>query len=226
MLLPARMLLKLKVLFVKIYLFFFLAIVSIAGAFGQPGRSDSTINISTIRSQYYRRQQDSLRAIFYKEPPYVTVSYYKNDQKIAWADEMTLSLEIGQQKVVLQPIHDNQFLFPVLSTDSVELCFEYKGEQIKLLKSPSWAFKHGATVTFGRIDRFKEMQVKDRRENEYRGHYSTPLEDLGVPYYDIIRDKRITKLSRSKKAKGIIYQVIQPRVYGDGTVLTTYRPLL
>ncbi len=163
---------------------------------------------------------DSLGRAFYLEPPYVLVSYYRNSKRVPWSTRMTFFISQGGRRQDLQPVSGNTFLLPDLSADSLALGLEYAGRTISLLKLQANWLTHGGQVAFGTIDHFRKRQRQD--EKAQLDDYYCPLTEIGIPFYDLIRDEDVTKLVMQTGRCGVIYQTYRPRVWGDPVVLTSY----
>ncbi|WP_160328114.1 hypothetical protein [Solirubrum puertoriconensis] len=133
---------------------------------------------------------------------------------------MTFFVSQGGRRQDLQPVSGNAFLLPKLSADSLALGLEYAGRTISLLKLRASWLTHGGEVAFGTIDHFGKRQRQD--EKAQLDDYYSPLTEIGIPFYNLIRDENISKLVKQTGRCSLIYQTYQPRVWGDPVVLTSY----
>lgn len=160
----------------------------------------------------WKKQQDSLQRLFYQQPPYVEVSYYRNANQVPWSPTMTLLIMQQHQWVTLHPMADNKFLLPPLQGDSLRVGLKQVGHPLATTNLRSSGFVHGATLTFGFIDR-RHLTERVRSSAEW------------MPTRQVLQNINLTEWRQAKGLRGLRYLVVEPRVYGDGTVHTITTPV-
>lgn len=201
---------KLKLIFILI------ALTSISGLFPQiPIARDSS------KSEYLRKFQieDSLltesdkfhRKEFYSKPPYLTIFFENNKEKINLSDNFKFIIEIQNKQIVPKRISDNQFITDSIS-ESMTVCFIFSKDSLRFENIKYKWIKYGATLRFGIIRNIEEIRsfYRKQKRNEDFDEWS----EIGQPYLRLLQDKSIKKQKR--KIESIIFLGVIPRTYGDG----------
>lgn len=157
-------------------------------------------------------QRDSLARLFYQQPAYVQIRYYRNTHPIGWSKAMTLSVLQQGHWVALAPVTGSTYLFPPLQGDSLLLGFRYAGHPRLVYKLHGRDVGHSADLTFGVIKRHF-LTEKVRREAKWE------------PTGEVLQLLDLADWRRVKGLRGLRYLQVVPRVYGDGAVFTTTTPL-
>lgn len=158
--------------------------------------------------------EDSLREAFYKEPAIITLSFEKNNEKIALCDDYDFWIENKCVRISPKLYAANQYLTDSIS-DTIALIFTYKNDTIRFSKiGYSW-IKNGASLSFGVIENLEEIRKvyqKRKRDEDFNENI-----DLGDPYLRLLKNKKLKRLKR--KIGKILFVVIAPRTYGDGAMM-------
>jgi hypothetical protein len=161
-----------------------------------------------------QKVRDSLRKEFYKSPPIIDLSFELNKQKISLFNNFEFWIENNKQRYFPKTIDANKFLLDSIS-DTIVVTFKYKTDTLRFPNISYRYIRNGAEFRFGIIENLKEIRrtfKKLKRDYEFNKYT-----DFGQPYLRIVEDKKIKKQQR--KIGNIDFLVIQPRVYGDGTIL-------
>jgi hypothetical protein len=170
-----------------------------------PGRSQARRLRDPAR---WQAQQDSLEHLFYQQPAYVQVSYYRNTHQRPWSRAMTLSVLQQGQWVSLQPVAGSTYLFPPLQGDSLLLGFTYAGQARLVYKVRGRDIGHGAALTFGFVKR-RLLTERIRSRAEW------------TPTQEALQAIDLQQWHQAKGVRGLRYFRVVPRVYGDGAVFMT-----
>jgi hypothetical protein len=99
-------------------------------------------------------------------------------------------------------------------SDTIVVAFKYKSDTLRFPNISYRYIRNGAEFHFGIIENLKEIRrtfKKLKRDYEFNEYT-----DFGQPYLRIVEDKKIKR--KQRKIGNIDFLVIQPRVYGDGTI--------
>jgi hypothetical protein len=174
-----------------------------------PGRSQPRQLRDPAR---WQAQRDSLEHLFYQQPAYVQVSYYRNTNQQPWSRAMTLSVRKQGQWVALQPVTGSTYLFPPLQGDSLLLGFTYARRLRLVYKLLGRDIGHGAALTFGFVKRrFLTERVRS--------------EDGWNPTQEALQAINLRQWQQAKGVRGLRYFRVVPRVYGDGAVFMATTPV-
>lgn len=167
---------------------------------------------ATRRAQVH----DSLQRAFEPEPPVIRVAYSHNWQRRLDSTPVALFVTHRGRPVAVRAVAGHGFLLPPGAGDSLTLGVGVNGHVQWFDPVPARYFAHGATVTFGYVD---------------RAHLKKPAR-ADEDGWDMDEEVRVVRepLERQhwRQAKGLVgvqYQIIYPRVYGDGVVITTNVPV-
>jgi hypothetical protein len=160
----------------------------------------------------WQAQRDSMEQLFYQQPPYVRVSYYRNAQQRPWSKAMTIQVLVQHHWISLQPVTGSTFLLPPLQGDSLQLSVRAARQPRIVYTLRKRDVAHGAAVTFGFIKR-KFLTEKERSEAAWE------------PMGEVLQPLDLTAWRQTKGIRGLRYLRIIPRVYGDGAVFTTTAPV-
>lgn len=165
--------------------------------------------------------QDSLRAEFYKKPATFILSLEKNREPINLSENYQFWIENNNKRHDLRYFSSNQFFVDSIA-DTISITLIYEEDTLKFTKIEYSWIKNGVYLHFGIIQNLEEvrkyykMHKSDENFNEWR--------DLGQPYLRLLKSK---KLKRNRRKVGeIIFVVVSPRTYGDGTgiEITSIKP--
>lgn len=167
---------------------------------------------ATRRAQVH----DSLRRAFEQEPPLIRVAYSHNWQRGSESTPAALHVTHRGRPVAVRAVAGHGFLLPPGAGDSLALGVGVNGQVQWFDPVPARYFAYGATVTFGYVDRahLKKPARADEDGWEMDEEVRLVREPLEQQHW-----------RRAKGLVGVRYQIISPRVYGDGTVRTTTVPV-
>jgi hypothetical protein len=171
---------------------------------------------ATRRAQMYDQMRDSLRRAFEQEPPFIRVAYSHNWQRGLESMPVALFVTHRGRPVSVRAIAGQGFLLPPGVGDSLALGVEVNGHVQWFDPVPTRYFTYGAAVTFGYVNRAHLRKPTRTDEDGWEMDEEVRLvrEPLERQHW-----------RRAKGLLGVRYQIISPRVYGDGMVHTTNVPV-
>lgn len=159
---------------------------------------------------------DSLQRAFEQEPPFIRVAYAHNWQREPASTPVVLFVTHRGNPVMVRAVTGEGFLLPSGAGDSLALGVTVAGHLQWFDPVPAGYFAHGATVAFGYVDR-AHLRKPVRTDEDVRGMD----EEVRMVREPLERQH----WRRARGVVGVRYQIIYPRVYGDGTVRTTTVPV-
>jgi hypothetical protein len=160
--------------------------------------------------------RDSLKQAFEQEPPIIRVAYAHNWQRGLESTPVALFVTHRGRPVAVRAVAGHGFLLPPEAGDSLALGVGVAGHVQWFDPVPARYFAHGATVAFGYVDR-AHLNKPGRTDEDGR----VTDEEVRVVREPLERQH----WRRAKGLVGVRYQIIYPRVYGDGVVITTNVPV-
>lgn len=157
----------------------------------------------------FRARLDSLQRVFEREPPFIRVAYSHNWQPVPAATPVVLYVKHRRRPVAVRQVQGHGYLLPPGSMDSLALGVGVGGHLQWFRPIPAHFFAHGAYVTFGYLDRAHLEKRADTGEGERM----------------VLQALEHQRWRRAQKLEGVRYQVIRPRVFGDGIVFVTPVPV-
>jgi hypothetical protein len=171
---------------------------------------------ATRRAQLYEQMRDSLRRAFEQESPLIRVAYSHNWQRGPGSTPVALFVTHRGRPVAVRAVAGHGFLLPPGAGDSLALGIGVNGQVQWFDPVPAHYLAHGAALTFGYVDRahLKKPARPDEDDWEMDEEVWLVCEPLERQHW-----------RRAKGLVGVRYQIISPRVYGDGTVRTSIVPV-
>ena len=136
-----------------------------------------------------------------------------------------LRLSIMVNKDTIDAVYtDSGYLFPILdSTQKYSYLIQTKGINFKTDLYDAWKLNQGSTLEFGCIDKLKKLISIA----EYNG--MTPNDD-GYEWYSkryfLIRQRYTLDIEDIDKISTLLFLVVVPRSYGDGTMTISHYKIL
>jgi len=161
-------------------------------------------SILTERMNRYRKE-------FYSKPPFLTLNFEKNKEKIQLSDNFKFWFEVQTKRYDPKRVNVNQFLVDSIS-DSITVVFVYEKDSLKFKNIKYNWIKYGASLRFGIVENIE--QIRSIYKKQKRNEDFDERTDIGQPYLRLLQDKNIKKYRR--KIESIDFLALIPRTYGDG----------
>jgi hypothetical protein len=174
-----------------------------------------------IKTEYQSdfRKEDSIqternnrfRTEFYSKPPFLTLYFEKNKEKIQLSDNFKFWVEVQNKRYDPKRVNVNQFLIDSIS-DTITVAFVYEKDSLKFKNIKYNWIKFGANLRFGIVENIEQIRslYKKQKRNEDFDEWS----EIGQPYLRFLQDKNIKKYRR--KIGSIEFLAVIPRTYEDG----------
>ena len=189
-------------------------VLSTCLTFGQTEKPLTAYQRDSLFSIKWNKEQDSLRAAFYKQPKLIKLTFEKNGKVKPLIGRFFISVDSNEFE--LQPNNFGQYevTFTVDTSQTIKLKLIIdKDTFIQQISRPT-EIENGATVVFGIVTDVQKQSKKGIRKPR---NEDDELSEKDKFYNSIFQNERILNLARQKKIKRIEYVQVTPRVYGCGT---------
>jgi hypothetical protein len=155
---------------------------------------------------------------FYSQPPFVRISFFINDKEIPLNDDFSFRLLVDSAEIQPASIDGSRFLFPPIS-EPFSIVFKKGAYQFSYDNLSARCLEHGAEMLFGVITKLDLLKTEAPFDGKFDSEY-----EKRTAYQEgrwQVSQERFTKALDRKNTKNVVFFVLLPRVYGDGTVRVT-----
>jgi len=198
----------------KTYILILTLVLSTCLTFGQTEKPMTAIQRDSLFSIEWNKEQDSLRAEFYKQPKFIKITFEKNGKIKPFKGRFYISVDSNELE--LQPndlgLYEVNFTIDTSQTIILKMIVDKKTFTQQLSRPTE--IKNGATIVFGIVTDIQKQSRKGIRRPHNENDKISKKDEF---YNSFFENDNILSLARQKKIKRIEYVQVTPRVYGCGT---------
>lgn len=182
--------------------------------FGQTEKPLTAIQMDSLFSIKWKREQDSLRTEFYDQPRLINLTFEKNGKVKPFTGRFFISVDNNEFELQPNNLGLYEVNFTVDSSQTIILKIIVSQETFTQQLSRSEEIKNGATIIWGVVTDIQKQSKKGIRKSRNANNEISEKDKL---YNLFFENEDILNLARQKKIKRVEYVQVTPRVYGCGT---------
>ena len=183
--------------------------------FGQTEKPLTGIQLDSLFSIKWHKEQDSLRTEFYKQPKFIKLTYEKNGKIKPFTGRFFISVDSNEFELKPNVLGQYEVAFTVDTSQTIILKILNGKETFTQQLSSPIEIENGATIVFGVVTDIQKQSKKGIRipRNEF-----DELSKKDEFYNSIFQSENILNLAQQKKIRRFEYIEVIPRAFGDITI--------